>query len=180
MLVEIYQFRVRTHDPLLASLRVATVDSRGKRLKRKERECAENCPSLQQNGASRHRKPLLDRSSMRKSVGERSNDGSFSGSFSLAILDDLILNSPHVAIALRRKVWQQHYMGPRRHSQECKSEVPFHPQLLTYCRETLRKMLMISLLSGNRAVADPLSPACASMAGGCRRDQVGSRNDNDG
>jgi hypothetical protein len=149
MLVEVYQFRVRTHGPLPASLRVAAVYSRGKRVKRKKRERAEDCPSLQQNGASRHRKPLLDPSSMRKNVGEHSNDSSFSGSFSLAILDDLILSSPHVAIALRRKVCQQHYMGPRRHSQECKSEVPFHPQLLTYCRETLRRMLALSLLSGN-------------------------------
>jgi hypothetical protein len=49
---------------------------------------------------------------MRKSVGECSNDGSFSGSFTLAILDDLILNSPHVPVALRRKsanstIWGQ-------------------------------------------------------------------------
>jgi len=113
MLVEVYQFRVRAHDPLLTSLRAATVNSRRKRVERKQQERTENCGPLQQNGASRHGERLLDHSSMGKNVGERSNDSRFSEFFSLAILDDLIVIPPHVAVALLRKSAKGNYIGPR-------------------------------------------------------------------
>jgi len=86
-------------------------------------------------------------------------------SFCIAILDELILNSPLVAIALRRKSANRTILGQDDIHKNAKSEVPFHFQLLTCCRKNQRAWLTISLLPESHQQACILQSSRAMTEG---------------